>query len=392
MKKILILLSLIIVAASATATGVGKTTKRKAAKTSQTVKSKTAAGNNADKIFESIKSQYSRKQISADSVVSLALYHKQAMPKAAERALLLAAESGNPRAMMELGNLYTFHRDYKSTKKADGVALLQKARAAGMKDANAYLGKYYYQSDDKATARKYMEAALPSTLGFVYSTIGEMLDKGQGGYKKDFVKARENYRQAALLGDAIGADKYGHCLGQNRYGGVDYPASFFWLYISGDLGENAARMELFLPRVKKEYDNEAIARLNEAADKMVEDWHKGQSITDQPVYREGFLAGAREEQNKAEHGNPWACYYLGSMFYNGDFLNQNYAYAINFLEPITVHDRLPAPLLANVYQRLADMYSNGKGTKADKAKAEKYLRSAAKYGSQTAYKTVERIN
>lgn len=79
------------------------------------------------------------------------------------------------------------------------------------------------------------------------------------------------------------------------------------------------------------------------------------------------------------------------MNYNGDFLNQNYARAINYYEPIAKRGQLPSGVLAVVHERLAKMYGEGKGTKVDKTKALQHTRLAAKYGSLSAYKTIENI-
>lgn len=80
------------------------------------------------------------------------------------------------------------------------------------------------------------------------------------------------------------------------------------------------------------------------------------------------------------------------MNYNGDFLNQNYAQAIRYYEPISRDAKLPWSVLALVNERLAQMYLDGKGTKANPAKSEHYARLAAKYGSLSAYKAVENIS
>ncbi len=79
------------------------------------------------------------------------------------------------------------------------------------------------------------------------------------------------------------------------------------------------------------------------------------------------------------------------MNYIGDFLNQNYTQAIKYYEPIAKNGKLPRNVLAIVNERLARMYSQGKGTKADVTKAARYARAAARYGSLSAYKTVEKI-
>ncbi|MDE6769701.1 MAG: hypothetical protein K2J78_08280, partial [Muribaculaceae bacterium] len=67
------------------------------------------------------------------------------------------------------------------------------------------------------------------------------------------------------------------------------------------------------------------------------------------------------------------------MNYNGDFLNENFARAAYYYEPIAKNGNLPASLMVVVCERLEDMYRNGKGVKADAAKANSYAQAAAKY-------------
>ena len=109
------------------------------------------------------------------------------------------------------------------------------------------------------------------------------------------------------------------------------------------------------------------------------------------LYKEGFLASLKAREKAAEQGDDWARFYLGSMNYNGEFLNQNYAQALRYYEPIAKDAKLPRAVLALVNERLATMYREGKGTKANPSKAAQYARTAAQYGSLPAYKIVEQI-
>ena len=88
----------------------------------------------------------------------------------------------------------------------------------------------------------------------------------------------------------------------------------------------------------------------------------------------------------------WSRYYIGSMLYNDDFMNRNDALILRFYEPIIKNGKLPKQMLGVVYERLANMYRDGKGIKVDKAKADRYYRIAAKYGNLPAYKIVENIS
>lgn len=346
----------------------------------------------ADAIVESVREQYNSGRISADSVVSLALYHKVWSPEVAERCLKLVAGPGNVPAMTELGALYTHYTTaYRFPgKAAEGVKMLESAAQAGSTDAVDYLGVYYHLNNDFRRAKKYFDANGDKHNPVGLTIIGGMYEDG-AGYGKDPVKACDYYRRAALMGDMSGASKYGYSLQRERFGAVNYPDAFVWLYIAGDLGDDAARTNLYLPRVGQQFGDAFHTMLAQKSFELVENGRKGMSITGDPLYREGFLKGLRDREQAAEQGDDWSRYYLGSMNYNGDFLNQNYQQALHYYEPIIKNGKLPRPLMAVVYERVAEMYRDGKGVKADASKADHYARMAARYGSLAAYKTVEGV-
>lgn len=390
MKKTLLLLAIPVIAVSwsVSARGTGRTrlsNNRTAAHTGAT-----STQTKADAIVESVREQYAAGRISADSVVNLALYHKVWSPEVAERCLQLVAQ-GNTRAMTELGALYTHYTTaYRFPGKApEGVKLLENAAHAGSSDAADYLGIYYQLNNDYRKAANYFNSTdKHNALGL--TIIGGMYEDG-AGYRKDPVKACEYYMQAAAMGNMSGASKYGFSLQRERFGKVNYPDAFFWLYIAGDLGDDAARTNLYLPRCGQQFGDALHTMLAQKSFELVENGRKGMSITGDPLYREGFLKGLRDREQAAEKGDDWSRYYLGSMNYNGDFLNQNYQQALYYYEPIIKNGTLPRQLLAVVYERVAEMYRDGKGVRADAAKADKYMRMAAGYGSLPAYKIVEKI-
>ncbi|MDE5608533.1 MAG: sel1 repeat family protein [Muribaculaceae bacterium] len=371
MKKSLLLLTIFAAGLSATATG------------------RNASQQKAEAIAASVSQQYSHGKISADSVVSLALYHKAWSPETAEKCLKIAAADGHLRSTAELGVLYAFAPEFAS-RQADGVKLLEAAAKAGYTEANEYLGLYYYTHGDYALAKASFDAAAPLKNGFAYAALGGMYLEGKG-VSYDPAKVRENYRQSALKGYPRGQELYGFNLRTQTGGPIDYPDSFFWLYIAGDLGEDAARVTLYLPRHSHAAPTTEAEKKAQTALAFIEAAHRGQSFKNDPLYKDGFLQGLKAAEQAAEQGDDWARYYLGSMNYNGDFLNQNYARAILYYEPIARNAKLSHTVLALVNERLAEMYRDGKGVKADKAKADSYLRAAARYGSLPAYKAVEKL-
>ena len=116
-----------------------------------------------------------------------------------------------------------------------------------------------------------------------------------------------------------------------------------------------------------------------------------QDMKNEPVYKDGFLPGLKAKEAAADKGDDWARFYLGSLNYDGDFLNQNYTQASKYYEPIARNGKLPKTALALVNMRLAKMYTDGKGVKADAAKAAKYAKAAARYGSAEGYLMAEHI-
>lgn len=278
---------------------------------------------------------------------------------------------------LEQGVRYAFSPQ--NAKQAEeGVKLLRSAGEGGLKEAWGYLGFYYFNKKDYKQAKECFDKAESHLQGFAYTALGSMYMEGNG-VKEDVPKARECYHQAALRGYSRGATLYGLNLRATGGGPVNYPDSFFWLYIAGDLGENAARVVLQLP---KRADGSGVTTKDaQTALEYVEAALSGSNFSQNPLYKDGFLPSLKMREQAAEQGDDWARFYLGSMNYNGDFLSQNFAQAARYYEAIAANDRLPANVLAIVHARLADMYRTGNGVAADPAKAAEHAQKAAAYGA-----------
>ena len=397
MKKTLILLSLLVtsMAAHADIKESLMTLLRNHAKTSQTTAAKHSESfimsrQKQDSIVRSITTLYSSGRISADSVVSLALYHKTASPEVAERCLKTVTSDKNLRGITELGALYALTPHF-SSKASEGARLLQAAADAGSNDAKAYLGAYYYNQNDFKKAKACFDQCDPLDSGIANTAMGGMYLQGKG-VKTDIPKAREYFHKAALKGYARGASLYGHNLRASGGGPIDYPEAFFWLYIAGDLGDDTARATLGRKLNGESFGEGEAAEDGELALYWISTVNSMQNMKNEPVYKDGFLKGLKSKEAAAEKGDEWARLYLGSMNFNGDYLNQNYAQALHYYEPIARSGKLPKTVLALVNSRLAYMYKNGKGTKADAAKAASYAKTAAQNGSLGAYKMTEGIH
>lgn len=327
-------------------------------------------------------------KISADSVVSLSKYYKVLSPEIAVECLNLVKDKST-RAQTELGAIYAFDPQYKKEVKS-GVRLLQEAAGKGDNEANCYLGLYYFNHGDFKKAKSYFDACHPMDYGIGYTALGSMYTSGSG-VSQDLGKAREYFRQAALKGYPRGMALYGFNLRASAGGPIDYPDSFFWLYNAGDLGDDAARTALFLPRRGEVRGDDEISQDALTALQFIEMAQSGKKIQNEPIYKDGFLPGLKARETAAEQGDDWSRYYLGSMNYNGDFLNQNLARALYYYEPIAKNGTLPPAALAVVHERLAKMYREGRGTKQDPAKADYHLRQAARLGSASACRMVENM-
>lgn len=393
MKKILVILSIMLVATTAHADLTETLTKLiRQTKTSQAA-DKTAPFtmplHKQDSIVNSIMNRYAAGKISADSVISLALYHKVGSPEVAELCLKPVAARNNLRAIAELGQLFALTPQFKS-KASEGVKLLQAAGNAGYTDAYAYLGLYYFNRGDFKKAKNYLDKCTPMHFGFGNTALGAMYLQGKG-VKKDIPVAREYFHKAALQGYPRGASLYGHNLRVSGGGPVNYPEAFFWIYIAGDLGDDLSRATLGRKLSGENFGEGEMAEDTELALSWISTASNLSHLKNEPIYKDGFLAGLKAKEAAAEKGDDWARFYLGGMNFNGDFLNQNYAQALHYYEPIAANAKLPRTLLALVNSRLAYMYKNGKGTKANSTKAARYDQAAAKYGSLGAYKMAEHL-
>lgn len=223
------------------------------------------------------------------------------------------------------------------------------------------------------------------------TVMGEMYEKGQG-VKKDYAKSKDLYQKAALLGDALGAARYGRALQQVKFGTVDWPDAFVWTYVAGDLGNDVSRSNLRLPLRGERFGddkNTAFIRnsltLGEAFNDEV-----GHPIQNEPIYQEGYLKGLASRGAAAQKGDPWSLFYLGSMSYNNEFLNRKDALVSECYEPLLNTNSLPDSAMGLVYERMANIYGKGQG-KENAAKANEYMRKAADLGNLAAYKIVENI-
>ncbi len=388
MKKISILLYLLILGVTASAAPRENIFSRLRANT-RTAKSATVDVKKlkSDSIYASVSDLYRSGRLTADGVIDQALYHKVWSTEAAERCLQLVS---SPRATMELGVLYAFSPEF-AGKSAEGVKLLESASKAGYREADEYLGFYYFGKKDYNRAKKYFEAAAPLKNGFANTALGSIYLEGYGDTSENGAKARENYREGALKGYPRAMTIYGMLLTTENGGTVDYPEAFFWEYIAGDLGEDYARLKLNLPRTGQKLGTEETAESIADGLRWIEAARSGKNFKNDPLYKEGFLGGLKAYERAAEQGDDWARYYLGSMNYNDDFLNRNYAQVLRYYLPVSKNGKLPKALLAVVNRRLAEMYRDGKGVAPDAAKAAFYEQLAAKNGSVSAYKIVEGI-
>ena len=392
MKKILIILSVLMIAVSAEAASK-KTQRRYITPQEVHVTVSPAAKQKANEIYESVKKDYSQGKLSDEAVVEKALYNNVWSPELAEKCLLLVSDK-NTRAKAELGYLYTYFKTAYlfPGKENEGVRLLQEAAGKGDKKASDYLGIYYNGKNDYKNAWKYFNAAGPDNIPQALTKIGRLYDDGKG-VKRDRAKALEYYRRAALKGDADGAEKYGASLQRKWYGKVNMPDAFFWTYVAGELGDDFSRSNLMLPLRGERFGDDTQTAFVRNAMTLGNAWNDqyGHPITSEPIYKEGYVAGLEPRIKAADTGDVWSLFYLGSLSYNNEFLKRKDDFVTKCYEPIVQLGGLPAPAMALVYERLAQIYRDGTGVQKDSKKADEYARKGADLGSLAAYKIVENI-
>ncbi len=323
MKKLIFAINLVLISLSATAAGRTNLLSLFGGNSKQTKSVPVKAISKvADSNIESIKSQYENGIISTDSVIKLAVTHISDNPTFAESCLKLA-------------------------------------EAKGSRKANDYLGFLYFQQKDYDKAKKYLESGNSDHEGFAYTALGSMYLEGNG-VKENGSKARENFRKGADKGYSRGMTLYANLLGTQNGGSINYPDAFFWHYIAGELGENLSRVTLFRPMLPQALATDKVGQDAQQALLWIEKVHSGMKLQNQPIYKDGFLKGLKDKERAAEAGDDWARFYLGSMNYNGDFLNQNFPQAVRYYEQISKNGKLPESVLTVVNARLAEMQKTAK--------------------------------
>ncbi|MBD5281055.1 MAG: sel1 repeat family protein [Bacteroides sp.] len=394
--KIILLISILSLAFSAQAFGIGKKSSKKGYIKPEDVHVtiSPAAQQKAENLYESVRKDYSQGKITADQVVEKAMYHNTWSPELAARCLQLVADK-NARAMAELGHMYTYFQTAYMfpNKESEGLRLMETAANAGDKKAADYLGIYYNSKKKYDKAWKYFQSAGSNHIPAALTVMGEMYDGGKG-VKKDRTKALEYYRQAALAGDLNGTNKYGASLQRQWYGKVNMPDAFFWTYISGELGNDFSRSNLKLPIRGQRFGDDVHTAFMRNSLTLADSFNDqyGHALQQEPIYIEGYKVGLSPRKQLAEKGDAWSLFYLGSMSYNNEFLKRSDEFVQKCYQPIVDYNlALPQDALAVVYERLSDIYRNSNEIKKDASKADSYARKAADLGSVAAYKIVEKI-
>lgn len=391
MKKVLILTA--ILALGFTAGATGRDTQSTTQPSTATTGLSSAAQRKADSIYEGLRDAYAKGTATEKQLIDNALYHKAWNPQLTERCLRLVADRSS-RAQAELGLLYCdFLTAYLFPGKTqEGITLLENSLAAGNKTAADYLGIYYTTQDDYDNAGRYFLMAAPDNTPRALLAMGNMYDTGKG-FKKDRAKAVELFRKAALQGYGGGAAKYGQTLQKQWYGDVNMPEAFKWTYIAGELGDDFSRSNLDLPLRGERFGSDAQTEMMRRGMALGHAWNnKYQTpFTSSPMYIQGFQQGLPELQRQARNGDDWALFLLGSMSYNDEFLNPDDNFIYTCYATVAQHDKLPHKAMAVVYERLAEMFRTGRGTKVNLENARKFDQAAAAYGSLPAYRRVENI-
>ena len=339
-----------------------------------------------DSIYKTVEHCYKNGLIGEDSIMTLCKYHKPNNIELAIGLLQLIASKNNPEALCELGIIYVF--DYKTSFKEDGLILLQESLNQSYRPAHIYLGLWYFAQKNYELAHFHFEKGDYTTHKGALFSLGYMYENGLG-VKTDFQKAFTLYQNSAKLGNVLAQSRVGDIYKKGSYIEKNMERAFYWTYIAADLGHNPSRVILHLPRMKTNnvYNKEESAKLDVYLT-LAENLNKQIDFKKQELYT-GLSSTLNHEDSMSKERDCFISFYFGSLYYNGDFVEKDYAKAYTYYSDCLKDKSLPNNMLALVCYRIGVMYRYGRGTHQDNHQAEYWTRKAAKLGNLKAYELLE---
>lgn len=340
-----------------------------------------------DSIYLSIATGFDFKHIDADSILRLGEYHIS-HPRLAERIYKLALSEVNAQVLGELGRLYVFSPILK--KKEDGRLLLEEASKQGYSKANLYLAMddFYEKNYDMAWSSLSQLDCTDYAPGL--NALGYMKLNGWGTETNE-QKGFELILEATKKGMPLALRTLPMLYEKGKGCNVNYEEAFIWYYISGDLGDDVARVMLHLPMLQ-DLSNSKDANVAKAYTmlKFLENLKKDDNFAESELY--GGFKSSLNNSFQTSKTNPILNFYLGSIYYNGDFVDKNYEKAFSFYKAVIDNDNMAKLFRSMAAYRLGIMYRYGRGILKDESLADFYTRLAASLGNQKAYDLINHFS
>ena len=189
--------------------------------------------------------------------------------------------------------------------------------------------------------------------------LGVMLAEGQG-VPRDYAAAREHFRRAAASGNAFAHFNLGVMLAGGLGMAVDEPDAAAAFRRAADRGD-----PLSMQALGQRYDKQQAEHwLRKAAERLVtegvrEPLRLPNRLVEGAALFEWYLGRARG-------GEPWAQAYIGALAESGQWVQKDYAIALQWYRTAGLAGNVPAQW------RVARFYNEGRGVPKDAAEARRW--------------------
>lgn len=334
-----------------------------------------------DSIFSHISKNFVLGTINEDSIYALAEVHNF-RPLLAERILKIIVTEENAKAIGELGRLYIFNYQFKD-KKEDGRLLLQLANEKGYQRSQLYMAMDDYYSQRYDLAWTFLSQYNCEEYAPGLNALGNMTLNGRGTDKNEPL-GFQYIKRAAVLGFSLAMNMMPILYSKGIGCREDNQQAFIWYYVTGDLGYDASRVMIHLPMLRDLSNSEDA---NEAKAytmlKFTENLIRDHDFTKDKLYH-GYQTSLKELPSKPNR-TVIETYYLGSLYYNGEFQEKDYNKAFKYYSEIADNPVVPKVIRSQVCHRLGIMYRYGRGVIANNEVAQLYTQKASQLGNKKAY-------
>ncbi|HWE93077.1 MAG TPA: hypothetical protein VG269_03820 [Tepidisphaeraceae bacterium] len=305
----------------------------------------------------------------------------------------LAAESGNPVAMYNLGVLYD-HGIAVQRNSHEAISWYQKSAASGNSNAMLNIGILYVEGagvpqDYKRGIEWYRQAAAAGNSGAMLN-LGLLSQFGRG-VPQEFKQAMAWYRRAAEGGSSAAMFNIGELYLHGQGVAPDYKQAMFWYQKAAAAGNPDGMLNIGMM-----YDN----GLGVTQDyKQAAFWYQKAAAlgSTKAMFNLGILFSfgrgqAKDEKQAmawfrraAEGGNLRAMCTVGWLYDNGKGVSQDYKQAMEwYLKSAGGGD-------AEAMNNIGVLYYNGRGVPADAAKAIDWFEKAVALGNTEAKATLKTL-